>query len=206
VVALSEPEHKTRRRWSWRLGVLVAVIALAIGGAVLSVTAFGSSSSESIASVSESETTTTNGEETTSLDQEEAALAFAQCMRDSGVPNFPDPVANADGTFDLQRPQGVDPNALFNALDNCRSELQASGIQLGGGHATQDPEVQDALLEFAQCMRENGVPEFQDPQPNSGIRGLFGDINPQSARVQEAMETCRPVLSELGGPFAGTGG
>jgi hypothetical protein len=193
-------------RVHWRLGIAAAVVALALVGGIFTLTAWNSSSE----SIAESQTTTsTNDDEAeASSDPEQAMLEFAQCMRDNGVPNFPDPVANADGTFDFQRPQGVDQSTLMNAFERCRSELEGSGAQFGGENRAQDPEFQDTLLEFAQCMRDNGVPEFPDPNLNEsgGLRNLFGDLDPQSPRVQEAMESCQSVLSQLGGPFGGGGG
>jgi hypothetical protein len=195
--------HTLRAHWNWRLGIVAALAALAIAGGIVSLTAFNSSP-EPVATGA-GQTTTTDGSNGSS-DPEQAGLEFAQCMRENGVPTFPDPVANADGTFRIQRPQGVAQSTLISALESCQAELEASGIQLGAGNATQDPEVQDKLLEFSQCMRDNGVPEFPDPQPNSGIRGLFGDVDPQSPRVQDAMQSCQSVLSQLGGPFGGGGG
>jgi hypothetical protein len=193
-------------RVHWRLGIAAAVVALALVGGIFTLTAWNSSSE----SIAESQTTTsTNDDEAeASSDPEQAMLEFAQCMRDNGVPNFPDPVANADGTFDFQRPQGVDQSTLMNAFERCRSELEGSGAQFGGENRAQDPEFQDTLLEFAQCMRDNGVPEFPDPKltESGGMQSLFGDVDPQSPRVQEAMESCQSVLSQLGGPFGAGGG
>ena len=35
------------------------------------------------------------------VDDEQALLAFAACMRDNGVPDFPDPRLSADGSVDF---------------------------------------------------------------------------------------------------------
>jgi hypothetical protein len=72
--------------------ILVLAAALA-AAAILSVTACGSSGS--------------NDSDSAASDTEQAALDFAQCMRDNGVPTFPDPVAKPDGSFGFDRPQGV---------------------------------------------------------------------------------------------------
>jgi hypothetical protein len=118
----------------------IIVVALAAAAVVLSLAACGSSnSSDSGATVS---------------DTEQAALDFAQCMRDNGVSSFPDPVAKADGSFDFERPQGVPPSALDDALESCQSEARAAGINSVTG--AQDPETRDQLLEFSRCMRRNG--------------------------------------------------
>jgi hypothetical protein len=67
--------------------------------------------------------------------------------------------------------------------------------------ASTDPA--DASLDFARCMRENGVTAFPDPQ--SGEAGTFGfrigadastanAINPSDPVFQAAQEKCFPIL------------
>lgn len=72
--------------------------------------------------------------------------------------------------------------------------------------ATAEPSVdpEDAMLDYAQCMRDNGVP-MEDPQGGEGGRGLtlMGDgIDPEV--VQAAEEKCGEILEaampEDGGP------
>jgi hypothetical protein len=46
-------------------------------------------------------------------------------------------------------------------------------------------------------MRENGVPEFPDPKPGEGFHGLFENIDPESPRVQQAIQTCESILSRI---------
>jgi hypothetical protein len=170
----------------------IIVVALAAAAVVLSLAACGSSnSSDSGATVS---------------DTEQAALDFAQCMRDNGVSSFPDPVAKADGSFDFERPQGVPPSALDDALESCQSEARAAGINSVTG--AQDPETRDQLLEFSRCMRRNGVPDFPDPKPNASgsLRSIFGKVDVQSPRVKKAMQSCDSILSQLGGPLGGGSG
>jgi hypothetical protein len=45
------------------------------------------------------------------------------------------------------------------AVDTCK-DLQPPGWLNDAGRT---PEQQDAALKFAQCMRDNGVPDFPDP-------------------------------------------
>lgn len=65
----------------------------------------------------------------------------------------------------------------------------------------------DALLAYAQCMRENGYP-MDDPDlsrsgPGSG--GAFGDLDRDDPKFQEADDVCRPETLGDGG-FGGGGG
>lgn len=78
--------------------------------------------------------------------------------------------------------------------------------------AGADAEVseEDALLEFAACMRENGVEDFEDPdvsaegevQFNFRGGGEASDVDRETQR--EAMQTCRESIEGLAfGPGGG---
>ena len=91
----------------------------------------------------------------------EQAVKFSQCMRANGVSAFPDPDASGALTIDgVVNGSSLDPNsATFQqALSACRA-LEPSGFM---GH-TRTAQQQAAALKFAQCMRDNGVPDFPDP-------------------------------------------
>jgi hypothetical protein len=138
---------------------------------------------------------------------ERAALDFARCMRDNGVPSFPDPVARPDGGFRLERPAGVPPSALDDALKSCQSEARAAGIDAGS--AAPDTGAQDQLLKLSRCMRDNGIPEFPDPKPGSdalgGLHGLFASFDLQSPRVALALRNCQSIVNQLLAPAHGGG-
>lgn len=169
----------------WRL-VVVVVAAAAI---VLSLPACSSSSSDS---------------ETSEDTSERAMLDFARCMRDNGVPSFPDPVAQPDGSFGFERPPRADPAALDAALDSCQAELDATGLTFGSAPSPDDPEAGDALLGFSRCMRENGISEFPDPTPSGGFHGLFDGVDLQSPRVQQAVQSCQSFLGQIFGHGGGS--
>src|SRR4029450_2709077 len=83
--------------------------------------------------------------------------AYAQCMRDNGVVNFPDP--NAQGEFPAgHEAVSRDDPKFKDADEKCRDLLPA-----GDKHDEVNPETVAGLVKFAQCMRENGVPDFPDP-------------------------------------------
>jgi hypothetical protein len=60
----------------------------------------------------------------------------------------------------------VDTNstAFQQAISACK-DLEPSGFM---GHQ-RSPEQQKVALKFAQCMRDNGVPDFPDPTPNGPL-------------------------------------
>ena len=181
------PQRRGRRY----VGVAGATIALIAALGLL--TACGSSSDgDEGAAAAEQAAPAAN-------DEERALLAFAECMRDNGVPNFPDPVVNADGTYSFPRPQGVQMSAVQDTFKECRS-LLPEGFQTPGQGA--DPEQQDALLEFARCMREQGV-DVPDPTATGGIHGMFANLDAQSPTVQAAIQQCQQYLAGVFGHGGG---
>src|SRR5690348_15819062 len=97
----------------------------------------------------------------------EKAMKFAQCMRDNGVSGFPDPDASGALTIDaVANGSSVDPNsATFQqALSACR-DREPAGF-MGQKRSAQQ---QAAALQFAQCIRDNGVKDFPDPSPDGPL-------------------------------------
>ena len=156
------------------------------------------------------------------LTDEERLLEFAGCMRDNGV-EFPDPVVEADGTVTfgfragggggqgaLQRLReiGRDPD-LPAAREACAHLLE--GLAFGPGSGNFDlTEFQDRLLEFARCMRDNGVdvgdPDLRNFGPGADDDGApggpFGGIDFQDPDVAAAFATCQQQVN-LGAPRFG---
>ena len=164
---------------------------------------------------------TTSSDDADDLTDEERLLEFAQCMRDNGV-EFPDPVVEADGTvtFGLRPGRGTgdqdaeglqaigrDPD-LPTARAACSEIIE--GLALGPGGQNFDEvqiELMDRLLEFAQCMRDEGV-DVPDPDPNafgpgSGGGRPFGGLDFDDADVSAAFEVCGDRLPA--GPGRGGG-
>ena len=124
---------------------------------------------------------------------EEQALAFSQCMRENGVPDFPDPEVE-DGRIRMRvgGPDGgqLDPEAMEQAQEACQ-DLAPRG---GGSMSEEDrQEMQDRFLEYAQCMRENG---YDMPDPDfSGDGGMFRlQGEPGDPAFQQAQEACEDQL------------
>ena len=140
------------------------------------------------------------------LTDEEQALAFAECMRDEGV-DWPDPSMSADGSIDLLGGQtlaqvaGSSPEATQAAADVCGPLLEGASFLPGGGSGTFDTETQDAFLEFAICLREQGL-EVSDPDFSSGgnpLVGLFGPgFDPDNPDNAVAIDTCSGVFAGAG--------
>jgi len=124
-------------------------------------------------------------------------LAYAQCMRSHGVPNWPDPVPTPSGSYGF-RTTGVDPHSagFQGAGEACKSlspQWWTGGQQLS-------PAQQQAWLTWAKCVRAHGMPDFADPTfPGGGavsISGAGGSISPQ---LQSAMDACKSQMPSTGG-------
>lgn len=114
------------------------------------------------------------------------AYAYASCMRDHGIEmSDPDPKTGLQTVGD-----SVDPeSAAFKAAHD------ACGHLLPGGFRGEPKETDaDAYLKFAQCMRENGMPDFPDPQPGSG-EGMFPGVDRNDPAFAEAAKACQDILS-----------
>lgn len=165
---------------------------------------------------------------TTAAASEEELLAYTECLRDQGL-DVPDPEVDANGNLSLGGPGGGpaggggegDADGAQPAFD--REDLQAAQEEcgeppaMGGGFDRgDDTEFQDAALEFAQCMRDNGVdvpdPDFsQAPDPGSADAGStdpggqggpgggpFGELDQDDPEVQAALDECQQVFAAAG--------
>ena len=74
----------------------------------------------------------------------------------------------------------------------------------GGGGRVDDSEFQDAMLEFAECMREHGIdmpdPEFDEGGGAVRIGGGPGQADgagPSQEEFEAADEACSPIMEDV---------
>jgi hypothetical protein len=126
------------------------------------------------------------------------ALAYADCMRSHGVPDFPDP--NSHGDFQL-RPIRIENGRTTPTEDLVPSSpaFQAGQRACGsfgsaGQRVTpaQEEQAFEHELHAAVCMRANGVPGYPDPKLINGSIDLEfnGKFNPNSPAFQRAAGKC----------------
>lgn len=136
----------------------------------------------------------------TPTNNRDAAVKFAGCMRANGVREFPDPDASGQLTIDgIANRSSLDTNspAFKRAIGACK-DLEPAGFT----GAKRSPEQQRAAVRFAQCVRDNGVKDFPDPDPD----GPLVDTNrvPSAARsggmssLNAAMQKCRGPAADAG--------
>ena len=141
---------------------------------------------------------------------EEIATSFAECLRTEGM-KVPDPELNADGTVNMtgfRQSLINDPNFNFQnpntrqSMQKCVPLLQNASFA-GQGSQEDEIELQDNLLEIAQCLRDAGI-DAKDPDISGGRRQIFqsmlGDLNLDRETLQEAMAQCSEAVFGNGSP------
>lgn len=149
------------------------------------------------------------------------SLKLAECVREHGVPDFPDPSGN--GGFQIQSsPNGnapvsvdgrqinVSAPAFQRAMQDCQ-KYQPQGPPISGARLAQ---IKQGALKMARCMREHGIPNFPDPKVSSGPggRGIqveiggpaaepgSGRLDPSSPAFSQAQKVCQPLMGVGPGP------
>ena len=140
------PARRARPRATPAAGGICAIAILAM------LTACGSGPS-----------TTGSGAHSPGQTSAEKAVAFSRCVRDRGVPNWPDPTSGGQIPKESAQQLGVSNAQLQVALDACQHLLPRTG------NIDDDPAALNQwwsqMLHFARCMHAHGVPNWPDPSP-----------------------------------------
>jgi hypothetical protein len=85
--------------------------------------------------------------------------------------------------------------------------LVVAGCGGGGGSGsttTSQAAMRDKEVKYSQCMREHGVKNFPDPQPDGGMllkAGPGTGINPESQQFKAAQQACQKLQPKAGAKF-----
>jgi hypothetical protein len=121
-------------------------------------------------------------------DEEERKQQFTNCMRENGV-DMDDFEVGAGAKVAIR---GGDKK-MDAAMKKCRQYLPN-----GGEPPKLSPEDIEKVRQYAQCMRENGMPDFPDPDPETGmLRGLKADETDKAA-IDKANEKCQDKMPRNG--------
>jgi predicted small secreted protein len=162
-------------------GIIALVLA---AGLVLG--ACNAAEGDGVASAGGEANPTAEDAEQGTLAEEVQALAFAECMRANGI-DMPDPAPGQGGLSDAfhETEDNYDGETVEEALAACQDLLPQRTH--AGGH---DAAREEALLDMADCLREQGL-EVPDNLQQQG--GLLHDLDDDELRA--AMEECRDVLT-----------
>ena len=184
---------KTMKKYSNTLLLLLFIFLLACSS---------SGESEGVVSVNDlsNDTTVTTIEEEVAeevVSIEDAQLLLARCLRENGY-DIADP-KNGESLQSVIGPIWLASNQkgrqeLVESIQTCAEE---NDIPLGNTAEFENPEVVadllDTQLEFAQCLRENGI-EIEDPSAESPLRPLLVELVTSGeylqTQIQEAADIC----------------
>ena len=128
---------------------------------------------------------------------EDAQLLLARCLRENGYdikdPKNDESLQSVIGPIWLAADQ-KGREELQETIQACAEE---NNIPLGGSAEFENPEavadLLDTQLEFAQCLRENGI-EIEDPSAESPLRPLLIELVQSGqylrTQIQEASDIC----------------
>ena len=185
--------NKTMKKYSNTLLLLLFIFLLACSS---------SGESEGVVSVNDlsNDTTVTTIEEEVAeevVSIEDAQLLLARCLRENGY-DIADP-KNGESLQSVIGPIWLASNQkgrqeLVESIQTCAEE---NDIPLGNTAEFENPEVVadllDTQLEFAQCLRENGI-EIEDPSAESPLRPLLVELVTSGeylqTQIQEAADIC----------------
>jgi hypothetical protein len=116
-------------------------------------------------------------------DDEERKQQFTNCMRAEGIEVQDDREAGAIR---------VEKRDMSAAMEKCRKYLPN-----GGEQPELSPEDIEKMRQYAQCMRENGLPDFPDPDPETGGIGLGAMPGKTKQDIEKADEKCKDKMPQI---------
>ena len=194
----TRPPETTDRRQRRRVGAGHALVGLLVTVGLLAAACGGGSKDPGAASAASTSTTVApsgaSASSSSAQSRQAELLQFSQCMRSHGVPNFPDLNAT-EGILNGLAHSGVNPEtpAFQSALQACK-KYNAAGNLTPAQSAAQNARG----LEFSQCMRSHGVPNYPDPTTGplgEQVINLHGTgIDPTSPTYQAANQACQKLV------------
>jgi hypothetical protein len=149
----------------------------------------GNDGGSSVASANGSASSPTSSASAGSGSEQDQLLRYARCLREHGVPNFPDPDEDGELSVDPAKPDlqavGATREQVLAAQEKCRPYLPN-----GGELQREDPPSREQGFALARCMREHGVPNFPDPDEDGGFALDGLGIDPDGPAMRAAQQAC----------------
>jgi len=130
--------------------------------------------------------------------------AAAQCIRQHGIPAYTDPVLTASGqVYTDSRSFDNAPRSVWNAVQQACAALAARAGLSPDAEPPAPPQLVQAGVRSAECMRAHGLPNVQDPTAQSDYTpghgfGYTSNEVPSGGKAnpvfQAAAHACRSLL------------
>jgi hypothetical protein len=199
------------RRFSGLAILVVAAAAIGLAGCgagtadsphVASVGHTGGSSSRSDSGRRSSTTTApTAGNPTQLMDE------WAACMRVHGDPNQTDPIIDQYGVINIIMPTGSEAlsSEVHGSTGPCSQyEVEAENA-LRAAHPVAPPPDQAQMVQYTDCMRTHGVPNYPDPGADGKTDFNGTGVDPSSPFFENANNVCGKQIDAPAWWIAGTG-
>ena len=133
---------------------------------------------------------------------------WAICMRANGDPNQTDPTIDQYGVINITIPQGTTATSISSEAHGgsgpCSQYELAAENDLRAANPVAPPPTQAQLLQYVDCMRTHGVPDYPDPGPNNETK-FPASVDPNSPTFEYANEVCGKQINAPAWWIAGTG-
>jgi hypothetical protein len=174
------------------IGRLVLLVVIAAG--------FGAAASAQVATLGSPAPEASAAPASPAPDGQEALLAWAACMRESGI-EMEDPRFGLDGELI----GGLGKDGTGSKADTKSPEYQlaseACADSLTAFKAPPDPEQQakraEQQLAWAACMRDEGI-DMPDPNPDGSYASYDWKLDPKGEEYSAASEICREATGSFG--------
>jgi hypothetical protein len=126
-----------------------------------------------------------------------AAFKYSSCMRDHGLPSFPDPtMTDHDGqqVAFLAVTIPVDPSPAFKGAQKACRGILPTPSNISATQLAQQKHARELhILAFAECLRSHGIPDFPDPTSQGQLTAEMIDaagIDLHAPAVLTAAKAC----------------
>jgi hypothetical protein len=133
---------------------------------------------------------------------------WAACMRSHGDPDQTDPIIDAHGVINITMPKGVTgalSSEAHGSSGPCSPYELAAENALRGGEPDPTGPSQAQLVQYTDCMRSNGVPNYPDPGSDGRTDFNGTGVDPNSPSVENANKVCGKEINAPAWWIAGTG-
>jgi hypothetical protein len=134
----------------------------------------------------------------------DALRTAAQCIRQHGIPAYQDPVLTPSGAvYTDSRSIENAPRSTSDAIHQACGTLLARANLIPDAEPPAPPQLVQAGVRSAQCLRAHGLPSVTDPTaqseytPGHGFGFTQGELpagGKSSPVVQQALHACRSIL------------
>jgi hypothetical protein len=167
-----------------KLVIFSTVVVLAIGGCARP------SEEEGVATAAGISATQSADPDRPSENPQERVRQFVACMRANGV-DVPDPESDdRTGKTALRFDDAItaaEKAEIVAAMEKCNKYFPS-----GGENIRLTPEHVESARRFGQCMRDNGVPAWPDPDADGNFKtDSLTAVRKDDPAVQAALEKCR---------------